>query len=121
MKVESTDIVASEVGNVILTPTEYEIVKASDPVVDANVVETGGAQHIMVTLAERARWVCRRVYSEYLSREVFTDPQGVEWVRISDAAFNPETDIQVEMRSRGLSPMGLRRRDAAAANLKKKE
>lgn len=117
----SDDILTSEVGNMTLTPTEYEIVKESDPAEESNVIETGEARHVIVTVEQRARWTVRRVYSQYLSREVFTDPSGDEWVRISDAAFNPATDIQVEMRQRGLSPMGLRRRDAAAANLKKKE
>lgn len=104
-----------------LTPTEYAIVKESDPVEEANVVAVDPARHVIVTLEQRTRWTMRRVYSAYLSREIFTDPEGVEWVRISDANFNPETDIQVLMRTRGLSPMGLRRRDAAAANLRRKE
>ncbi len=117
----SDDIITVESVNpdVSLTPVQNTAVWASDPVIEGNVEVVGPATHVVVTLEQRKEWTCRRVYSQYLSREVFTDPQGVEWVRISDAAFNPATDIQVEMRARGLSPMGLRRRDAAAANLKK--
>ncbi len=114
----SDDILTPE-GEASVTADEYALAMKSDPVIEENVRAVDPASHVIVTLEQRARWTCRRVYSQYLSREVFTDPYGVEWVRISSAAFNPATDIQVLMRTRGLSPMGLRRRDAAAANLKK--
>jgi hypothetical protein len=116
------DILSSEVGNRVLSSTDYAVVKASDPAEESNVIaEETFSEPVIISVLQRSQWTCRRVYSKYLSREVFTDPFGLEWVRISDAAFNPATDILVEMRSRGLSPMGLRRRDAAAAHLRKKE
>jgi len=75
-----------------------------------------------VSLTERAGWTWRRVYSTFTSREVFTDPDGTEWVRVSSESFNPERgDIQVAVKTPGLRPLTLRRRDALAGNLKKED
>ncbi len=74
----------------------------------------------IVSLADRAGWTMRRVYSTFTSREVFTSPDGVEWVRVSTDSFNLDRgDIQVAMKTPGLRPLTLRRRDALAGNLKK--
>lgn len=112
------DILLSEVGN--LNPHQRVVAFGdADPVDDAVVIRTGPARHV-ITITERKRWVARRVYSQYLSREVFTDPEGVEWVRISAQAYDPaKGDIEIEMRGLGLNNMLLRRRDFAANNLKK--
>jgi hypothetical protein len=73
-----------------------------------------------VSLTDRAKWTMTRVYSAYTSREVFTDPAGVQWVRVSEDAFKPERgDIQVDVKTRGLRPILLRRADALAGNLKR--
>lgn len=75
-----------------------------------------------VSLTERAGWTLTRVYSTYTSREVFTDPTGVEWVRVSRESYNPgRGDVEVAMKTRGLRPLCLRRRNALAANLKQED
>ncbi len=75
-----------------------------------------------VSLTDRAGWTMKRVYSAYTSREVFTSPDGVEFVRVSTESFNPERgDIQVAVKTPGLRPLTLRRRDALAGNLKKED
>jgi hypothetical protein len=75
-----------------------------------------------VSLTDRAGWTLTRVYSTYTSREVFTDPDGNEWVRVSRESFNPERgDVEVAVKTRGLRPLLLRRRDALAGNLKRED
>ncbi len=53
-------------------------------------------------------WTVRRVYSKngFTSREVFTDPQGVEWIR---ARSIKATELEVPM-TRGQPPLRLKRR-----------
>lgn len=113
------DILLPEVGIMTDLVTDTGNLGPADPVDDAVVLRTGPARHV-IAVTERKRWVARRVYSQYLSREVFTDPEGVEWVRISAQAYDPaKGDIEIEMLARGLNNMLLRRRDFAANNLKK--
>ncbi len=101
-----------------VTPSDYEVIKAADPANPAVVTETG-PQAAVTVITNTAEWAARRVYSQYLSREVFTDPQGIEWVRISRQAYDPaKGDVEIAMKTPGLTNMTLRRRDAAAANLK---
>jgi hypothetical protein len=54
-------------------------------------------------------WSVRRVYSKsgFTSREVFTDPHGVEWVH---AASLEATELEIPMKTRGLPPLRLKRR-----------
>lgn len=94
-------------------------IAAHDPADPAVVIETDPPQPITVITSHEG-WTMERVYSQYTSREVFIDPQGVNWVRVSSANYNPARgDIEIELKTRGLSRMLLRRRDALAANLKK--
>jgi hypothetical protein len=55
-----------------------------------------------------AQWKVDRVYSKsgMSSREVFTSPEGVEYVRSSREA----AELTVPMKSRGLQPLYLRSR-----------
>ncbi len=65
-------------------------------------------------------WTVKRVFSQYVSREVFTSPEGVEYVRVSRDAFKPERgDVAVPVKTAGVPPITLRRRDALGKNLKK--
>ena len=64
-------------------------------------------------------WRVERVFSQYSSREVFTSPEGVAYVRVSRESFRPERgDVEVPVKARGVGPILLRRRDALAKNLK---
>jgi hypothetical protein len=64
-------------------------------------------------------WTVTRVFAQYTSREVFTSPAGVEYVRVSKDAFDPARgDLEVPTKTRGIPPVRLRRRDALATNLK---
>ena len=65
-------------------------------------------------------WTVKRVFSQYVSREVFTSPEGVEYVRVSREAFKPDRgDVKVPVKTPGIPPITLRRRDALGRNLKK--
>ena len=65
-------------------------------------------------------WTVERVFSQYTSREVFTSPEGVPYVRVSRESFNEARgDVSVPCKTRGLGPVLLRRRDALARNLKR--
>jgi hypothetical protein len=91
-----------------------------DPAIHENVTGASAPTSVQViTLVDHTDWTVRRVFSQYASREVFTDPYGVEWVRVSRDAFNPDRgDIQIALKTRGLEPIRVRRRDAFVANLR---
>lgn len=54
-----------------------------------------------------------RAFGAFSVREVFTSPDGVEYVR----AFTGRVDLEVPMKTPGLAPLKLRRLDAGKANL----
>lgn len=77
-------------------------------------MDTLGADLIMAGGAARgwtARWAS---FGQFSSREVFTSPDGVEYVR----AHSGRVDLEVPMKTKGLRPLQLRRLDAAADNLR---
>lgn len=63
--------------------------------------------------AWRVRWVA---FGHFNSREVFTSPDGVEYVR---AGVGSSYDLEVPSRTPGLQSLRLRRRDASIKHLRR--